>query len=71
MTVVYFDYRPGDKVRIKQPNIDGMVMRCNFNGDGQITYEVQYWNDEVPLEYLAYSWELQLVETFEEVRGEK
>lgn len=71
MIAVYFDFRPGDHIKIKQPGIHGTVMRCNFNGDGQITYEVQYWNEEVPLEYLAYPWELQLIEAFEEVGGTK
>lgn len=68
MTAVYIEYRPNDKVLITDAGIEGRVMRVIVGGNDAVVYEVQYWRDSEPIQYIAYGVELEMVESVQEQR---
>ena len=64
MKVLYLDYQPGDKVYLKDANIEGRIMYITASMAG-ITYGVQSWDAGQSSVYNAWSWEISLVEEFE------
>jgi len=58
--VVITHFGPGDTVRVG-PH-EGRIQRVLI-GHQSVSYVVGYWNeDRAPVEYVAYEWELTLVE---------
>jgi hypothetical protein len=59
--VIVTKYDIGDIVSISSIH-DARIMGIKFYSG--ITYDIQYFNDNISVTYSAYEWELKLVEKF-------
>jgi hypothetical protein len=52
---------PGDKVKIIKPGLEGVVVQLTIL-PGMIIYTVKFWYDEIPDDYQAQDFEIEVID---------